>query len=228
MKFKKIISISKEIIGLDKLTIFFDTSEEGKIKYKYFNSRHPRYLIIRNKTVGVAIIKTTDFTNEEGYLKSVNGKNSAAYFSRKALKAGYVFSELDPVKYSDAIYTINNSSNSRQGREMDSAYKKRDLVYPINNQNVYFGIFKGDDLVAYVWFVKSGELLLLNRVMGHANHLDFGVVYLLMTSAVQHCIKYYSEVKYAMYDTFFGASDGLKLFKKRCGFKPYKVVWKIK
>jgi hypothetical protein len=32
-------------------------------------------------------------------------------------------------------------------------------------------------------------------------------------------------VRYIMYDTFFGASDGLKRFKKKLGFKPYKVRW---
>ena len=31
---------------------------------------------------------------------------------------------------------------------------------------------------------------------------------------------------YLMYDTFFGASEGLKKFKEKLGFQPYKVKWK--
>ena len=31
---------------------------------------------------------------------------------------------------------------------------------------------------------------------------------------------------YFMYDTFFGGTDGIKLYKKRHQFKPYKVKWK--
>ena len=31
--------------------------------------------------------------------------------------------------------------------------------------------------------------------------------------------------KYIMYDTFFGASEGLKKFKEKLGYKPYKVRW---
>jgi hypothetical protein len=31
--------------------------------------------------------------------------------------------------------------------------------------------------------------------------------------------------KYIMYDTFFGATDGLKQFKKKLNYKPYKVKW---
>ena len=31
--------------------------------------------------------------------------------------------------------------------------------------------------------------------------------------------------KYIAYDTYFGASDGLKQFKNKLGYKPYKVRW---
>ena len=38
--------------------------------------------------------------------------------------------------------------------------------------------------------------------------------------------KYIDEgYKYVMYDTFFGASEGLQKFKKKACFRPYIVNW---
>jgi hypothetical protein len=33
------------------------------------------------------------------------------------------------------------------------------------------------------------------------------------------------EYKYIMYEIFFGSSDGLKKFKQKLEYKPYKVRW---
>ncbi|MFD2270342.1 hypothetical protein ACFS07_02300 [Undibacterium arcticum] len=35
------------------------------------------------------------------------------------------------------------------------------------------------------------------------------------------------KVKYVMYDTYFGATEGLKTFKTMLGFKPYRVFFSI-
>ena len=51
-------------------------------------------------------------------------------------------------------------------------------------------------------------------------------MYLLCTETVKVLFNNYKNCNYLMYDTFFGATDGLKLFKKRIGFEPYKVSWK--
>ena len=31
--------------------------------------------------------------------------------------------------------------------------------------------------------------------------------------------------RWAMYDTFFGSDEGLRFFKERLGFRPYRVTW---
>ena len=110
---------------------------------------------------------------------------------------------------------------------MDESYKKK-IDFPINDRNQYFGIFKENKLAAYLWIVKTGQLALMNRILGNADDLDSGMMYLLTTTFIADCIDKPNEIKYAMYDTIFGAKDGLLLFKKRCGFKPYIVVWKQK
>jgi hypothetical protein len=224
-KIQKVFRIIREVKELPSLQITLDNSETGKRLYDSFTERHPKLKLIRKKTIGVELVKLKDFTNEEEYIKSVNGKNSAAYFSRKAAKANYVFSEIDPNKYVDEIFTVNNSAGSRQGREMDESYTTKMTAYPIDEHNSYYGILNGKNLVAYLWIVKSGELAVLNRLLADADHMNAGVMYLLITSYISHAVKEKSETKFIMYDTFFGATDGLKMFKKRCGFVPHRVKW---
>jgi len=41
---------------------------------------------------------------------------------------------------------------------------------------------------------------------------------------IEHTTKHEVPL-WGMYDTFFGASSGLRYFKERLGFRPYKVRW---
>jgi hypothetical protein len=222
---RKIISLFSTMMALPQTVIRVDRSETGSLLYRAFTKRHPKYVIFKQKTIGVGIIHLDDFSDQTAYTASVNGKNSAAYFSRKAQRASYRFEEINPTKHHGAILEINNSMKVRQGRKMDSSYTENLPNYPLNVNNAYFGIFNNDALVAYLWVVKAGELALLNRLLGHAEHLGNGVMYLLVTSYVEHEITARKGIRFVMYDTFFGASEGLQLFKSRCGFRPYKVKW---
>jgi len=226
MALSKFVSILKQIKGLPVATITLDHSVEGNRLFKHFTKRHPRFPIFRYKTLGVALIDRKPFTNGEEYVKSVNGKNSAAYFMRKSVRAGYTFREIDPIASADSIYEVNLSADMRQGRVMDESYRIKLTDYPVNANNSYYGVFHNEMLVAYLWVVRSGELALLNRLLGHADHLNNGVMYHLVCGFVEQEFNSDSPAKFVMYDTFFGASDGLKMFKQRCGFKPWRVKWK--
>ena len=113
-----------------------------------------------------------EFQDSNAYTQSVNGKNSAAYFSRKALRAGYLFKEIDPEAHRLAILEINRSASSRQGRSMDESYTTDLIQYPKDSHNAYFGVFHENVMVAYLWIVKSGEFAVLSRLLGHADHLS--------------------------------------------------------
>lgn len=223
-KFSEIKQIIKTVKSLPSVEIHLDNSQEGNQLYNYFNSRHPKFLFLKRKKYGVGLISLTDFDSAEAYIKSVNGKNSAAYFSRKAIGKNCRFETIDPNNFINEIHEIHLSAKSRQGREIDNTYQSKIESYPINSNNTYFGVFADDKLVAYLWIVNSGDLLLMNRIMGHSNFLDLGIMYLIVTEFIQHSFTLNS--KYIMYDTLIGGSEGLKLFKKRCGFKPYNVNWK--
>ena len=51
------------------------------------------------------------------------------------------------------------------------------------------------------------------------------MMYLLITQIISLFLDEVKEVKYVMYDMVFGASEGLRIIKKRLGFRPYRVQW---
>jgi len=223
---KKILGVVLEILRLPKVSINLnvDDSESEKL-FHSFNNRHPRFPVIRRKTIGVMLLNLNNYTKIEDYLQTVSGKNSTAYYSRRCAKEGYEFRSFNPNDYQDRILEINNSQPERQGIKMSKSYSER-LSYLTDEKNIYGGVFLHNELVAYIWFRVQGDLIIVNRILGHAEHLKKGVMYLLFSSAVNYVLQEKVAVKWMMYDTFFGAKEGLKLFKTRLGFKPYIVRWK--
>ena len=109
MEINKYFKLIYKIVKLPLLKITLDNSLEGRRIHSSFNKIHSRYLFIKQKSIGIALIKLRDFNNAEDYIKSVNGKNSAAYFSRKAVKAGYGFKSIEINNLTNEIFEINNS-----------------------------------------------------------------------------------------------------------------------
>ena len=219
------LSVFLEIRRLERIRIQLGDSEEALRLRKEFSKPHPRYCIIPNKRIGVELIKSFEFESPEAYLASVNGKNSAAYFSRKAARAGYSVRRFDPNGYIDPIYAINTSKPMRQGQLMTEGYTARADHFTIDDAHPWFGVFSREDkLCGYVCVSRLDEVVLVNRILGHGDHLANGVMYLLGTTLVQTVI---SERlgRYLMYDMYFGAKEGLRLYKGRLGFRPYWVTW---
>lgn len=222
---KNILGIISEIFRLPRVSIHLNVNDSESAKlYHAFNKRHPRFPLVRKKTIGVMLMDISSFSGVEDYLKIVSGKNSTAYYSRRCLKEGYEFRLFNPNEFQESILAINNSQPERQGVRMGSTYLER-FDYPLNEKNSYGGIFFQNELVAYLWLRTQGELVIVNRILGHATHLKRGVMYLLFSSSVNTAIHRWKEARWMMYDTFFGAKEGLKLFKTRLGFKPYIVRW---
>ena len=160
--------------------------------------------------------------------KSINGKNSAAYYARKAMRRGYVFKEIDRNHFIDDIYEVNISAPVRQGRKMSSNYLQKQLKYDNKENYRYFAVLTNEGkLVSYCNIGFYGEFVLINALLGHKKYLNDGIMYLMMIELNKLIFNEYKPkgYKYIMYDTFFGASDGLKKFKKKLGYKPYKVKW---
>jgi len=233
LKILKSMKIIIAILKLKEVSIRFRNFNKNNKScyleiYKYFTKSHNRYKIFKNKTLGVGLIDINNFINFEDYNNSINGKNSAAYYMRKANKRGYRFIEINKNDFVEEIYRINTSVEIRQGQKMSKQYLEKIISYDKVPCFKYFGVVdKNNKLFAYCDIAFLGDFISINRLLGHKKYLNEGIMYLMIIELNKLIFEKYKQIgyKYIMYDTFFGASDGLKKFKEKLGFKPYKVKW---
>jgi hypothetical protein len=224
--FSHIYDTVKQIIRLPVATLSFRGDIDPvhiKATYQYYTKWHPRYKLIRHKTLGAALIDFQEIDTIEKYLTLVKGKNGGAHHAKRARARGYVFSEIDRNAHVDSIHRINTSSASRQGRPMDAAYQKKIYHFDSLPHFRYFGIIneKGE-LVAYANVGLFGNFCGFGQLIGFRN--NEGIMHFLLLEIVSSLIEQ-RQVRYVMYDTFFGALPGLRLFKTMLGFRPYRAKY---
>jgi hypothetical protein len=188
-----------------------------------FRRRHPRYKIVGTKVLGVALLRLDDFADGEDYLANVRFVRKRA---RRCAKLGYTVEVFDPVERQADLLAIHSSLPERQGRPIDPEYLDPDAVAKRGPKVEYLGVHRDGVVVAYTRLDYVGDIAGMGRVMGHGDHLDNGVMSLLMAGIVGHVKATRPQSRYLFYDTFFGAPDGLRAFKTHVGFRPYLVRWK--
>lgn len=164
----------------------------------------------------------------EGYLAEVG--QYARRRLRKAQKAGYTFGHIERDDYVDDVFAINTSIAERQGRQMDEGYRKRPGPYgplptqtcPRHRLNTYGVLAPDGTLVAYTWVYVTGEMFLTSTLLGHGDHLDNGVMFLLIAGVIEDLIAT-AQVRYFVYERHWSGLEGLRFFKERVGLKPYNV-----
>ncbi|MGB9790947.1 MAG: hypothetical protein ACPLTR_00025 [Thermacetogeniaceae bacterium] len=220
-------ALLKELLDLECVEIRMWGDEEGARTYRYFIRLHPRYKIIRNKAWGVALIPLPD-TFEE-YLR---GKDKQALRTnrRRAFAEGYYFDEFSPLEHLQEMLDINRSKPIRQGKPMAKTYiEEQELIACLEKIPSMFGVFNAKGLLrAYAYVPVYGEVAVVSRLLGHGDDLEKGIMYLLLSEIIRYLIELKNKQgvpKWIMYDTFFGALPGLRYFKERMGFKPYRVRW---
>ena len=227
MRCGDVFRLLSEIRALPEISIRMSGGDTCKKLFHYFTQPHPRYRIIQNKRWGVALLSVPDTYNE--YVK---GRDKQALRSnrKRALDLGFHFCRSNPLEHLHDILSINTSASVRQGRPMDSSYLSiRQLREFFNDKAEIYGVFDSmGSLKAYADTPIAGETCIFFRLLGHSADLDKGIMYLLVSGVVQEMIEHKTKhgvPLWAMYDTFFGASQGLRYFKERLGFRPYKVRW---
>lgn len=165
----------------------------------------------------------------EGLDVWLEGHRTARKRSERAARRGYRFARVERHRRSDEIHQINLSSPSRQGRPMSNGYRMMPSTeplpsYPCDRHGVHtYGLeTKDGKLVAYSWIYRSGELALVSSILGHAEHLEHEIMYLLIAGIVQ---AESPQNGYLVYNRYDSGTDGLRFFKDRCGFRPVEVEW---
>ena len=220
------VEVVRALRELPSVEITVSGGEAEREIYESFVRRHPLLPIIGRKELGVALVTVPD------RLDTLLGGPSARHLrskSRRAREAGYRFGAIDPAGELDAIHAINVSTEFRQGGRLPPIYLDRALLEAwAGRPGHYFGVrAPSGELAAYLYGRVLGELFLFDTIIGHARHLEHGVMYLLVQEVLATLIGLSPEErpKWAMYDTILGASAGLRIFKAQVGFAPYRVRW---
>lgn len=179
-------------------------------------------------THSIAILTIPD--NIDMYSKKIGSKTRNMI--RKSEKNNYSCKIFNWNDYLDDIYEINISKSFRQNQEMTEGYK----LYPStisesymkslsNSYNIiFYGCFLENKLVAYIWIVIINDIMVFNRIIGHGDHLKYGIMNHLIYFIVDNIINT-KEVKYINY-TDWGCQPGLKKFKISVGFEEKLVLFK--
>ncbi|HEX8405435.1 MAG TPA: hypothetical protein VF670_12510 [Duganella sp.] len=218
-----------DILRLPKARLRFDTALNPELVrrvHRLFTKPHPRCPLVRHKSLGIALIDLRAFASGEAYLHALRKRDYAGYHSRRARERGYTVVEIDRNDYIDDIHLINISLAQRQGRPMDPAYATKTEYYDPADGLRHFGVLDSNGrLVAYSDVGIYGDFAATNRLLGVKN--SDGVMYLLLADVACRLIDA-GSLNYFMYDTYLGALPGLRDFKRKLGFQPYRIHYSIR
>jgi hypothetical protein len=218
----------KTLIRLPVARLQFDAAIEPVnvlSTYRYYTKRHPKYKLIQNKSWGAALIDLAHCDTRDKYLELIKGKNCGAWHAKRARSRGYVLAEIDRNSHIDAIHDINNSVGERQGRPMDAKYQEKQTSYDALANFHYYGVLDAaGKLVAYATIGRYGNFSAFAQLIGYRN--NDGIMHLMVSDIVARLIDE-GQVRYVMYDTFFGALPGMRQFKTVLGFQPYRVRYSL-
>ncbi|MES2150739.1 MAG: hypothetical protein V4508_13225 [Pseudomonadota bacterium] len=217
-----------QVLRLPTARLHFHTRidpEQIARTYRYFTKPHPRYKLIRNKTLGAALLDLRQFDQSASYLSHILARHGGAYHAKRARARGYVFAEIERNDHVEAIHAINTSVEMRQGRPMDQNYQEKCLHFDRLDNFRYYGILNPQGLlVAYANLGNYGNFAAFSQLIGLRN--NDGIMHLLVIEIVSRLIED-GAVQFLMYDTFFGAQPGLQAFKRMLGFQPYRAHYSL-
>jgi hypothetical protein len=218
----------KQTIWTDVVTVSMFGDEYAKERFRYFSSPHPRFPLIPRKSLGAAMI------NLQGSYADYRRSKFRPLAKRKLKSANqrkYLYAKIDAVSAIDQIMEINASRPERGGKPMLPLYLNRSkfelIVREIGNAHVVK--CPDGNVVAYALVPNIGDVWTFDYLLGHGDHLNSGVMYLLMAHVIEEkfeLAKTAGNPKWIMYDTWLGANAGLRQFKAVLGFSPYWVRWR--
>lgn len=148
----------------------------------------------------------------------------------RAERRGYTFATIQRHERADEIHAINTSARIRQGRPMSAGYHQRPSEtplpdYPCSRHGVHtYGVETGTgELAAYLWLYRAGQLGLVSQILGHADHLENEIMYLLWQGMV--ACESRDPDGYLVYNRWDSGSEGLRFFKERVGLQETEVAW---
>lgn len=151
----------------------------------------------------------------------------------QAARLGYTFAPFSRENHADGIHAINVSMPERQGRPMSAGYRERPSFsplpdYPCDRHRITaYGVRAADGtLAAYCVIYRVGDLVMFSQILGHGDHLDAGIMYLLVSEVVrEQAAAGPGTAFYNRHDS--GRGGGLRWMKERLGFTATRVDWRL-
>jgi hypothetical protein len=214
------------VLRAPRIRIEVSGGHDARVTYLSYTSRHPRFRMTAFKRWGVALLPLPDSFDQ--YLSDCS--RQARRRRLHATKAGFRYAVVSPQDHLDEILEINRSTPIRQGHPMAGHYVDRARVAKTfeGRSSIHGIVDSGGRLRAYALVHDIGDAFTFSLLIGHADDLDEGVMYLLVTEVIRTCIdarRAAGSPAWLMFDTFWGATKGLAFFKERVGFRPYTVDW---
>ncbi|MBR8223142.1 DUF6270 domain-containing protein [Burkholderia ambifaria] len=163
----------------------------------------------------------------DDYLKFIG--DSSRNMIRKAVRHGYEYKAANPDDYPDDILDIRTSTEIRQGKKIPEYFYKRPQSILLKHtcprhREIFFGVFFEGKICAYITMFCYGEILQINHILGHHDHLSSGVMNLLMSEAVRVIIETMPWVRGINYLYQGNPGTGLNVFKSGLGFRRSRVM----
>jgi hypothetical protein len=164
------------------------------------------------------------------YLKSIGCKSRNMI--SKAHRNGYFAEIINFDNYIQDIFEINTSKKIRQGTAMTEWYVKKPSEKKIINEDYcsvhnikHYGILKDRKLFAWTEIHFMNELAIVNSILGHGDHLQYGIMNELISYIVMDSIRDHKQVRFINY-LHLSCSDGLRRFKISVGFEQKTCFFK--
>lgn len=209
-----------------------------------------------NSTRALAILNLQEYGSFDGYVAAVKAqthKGMALQDMRKAERAGFYCKQINMLNYVPDIFEVNHSKGERQGGGMREPYnatieqlggvprEAQPLVEPRDprHHDYWWGIFEkapgyrqadgiqtDERLVGYVLLERYGNFARYRHILGHGDHLDKGIMFLLHFSIVRWMYETMPDLRYLIYAGWTDlpqqddSRPGLTRWKKKTLFQP--------
>jgi hypothetical protein len=220
------LSEARDLLRLPTVRIEMSGDARARELFRAFTRRHARWRIIQNRAWGVALLEIPASQDAYEEILSRHWRRQI----KLARKAGIVCRPIAPLDHVAEILAINQSRPARQGQAIHPDYLDEGRVREFFDAPTdAMGAFDTEGMLrGYLTTRTCGDVVVLERVLGHADVLATGMMYLLFSAVVADLTERRaagSSARWFMYDSFTGATPGMRAFKTVVGFRPYRVRW---
>lgn len=215
----------RDLAAMDRVRITLHGDAAAWSMYQDVTARHPR-LRISIGSYGASLVRLTGWNG--GYLQG-GAFADARRKARRARKAGYTVRPIRADDYRREILEIHRSASRRQGEPMRPETQSEEGIARSLGDRQGNGVFDREGhLRGYLLWIDAGELIMLRGLMGHADFLRDGIMYLLFAETISQAIEAGERggAAWMQYTWHHRQGDGMRRFKRELGFRPYRVAWR--